>query len=750
MIAKQHWWKVLFAILALGGSAVLFMGIQTYQEAPPIGDFVGPKGETIFSADDIHAGKAVFLKYALMQYGSMFGDGGARGPDFTAEGLRAMAEGMRRYYENEPELAGKSELFKNDFLSERIRREIKKNTFVPAENIIVLNAAKASAFEDFKEMIFRKFTSPGPNSFKPLNYITDRSELKNLAAFFYWGAWVCGALRPGTSASYTQNWPFDPKAGNTVSSGALLWSVIGALAMILAVGGVLFYYGRTTGNTGWQPGADLEPVSTKTRVDAFTPTPTQRATYKFFAVAAFLFLVQVAAGVLTIHDFVGWTQIGGLDLRGILPLPVTRSWHIQLAVLWISTCWIAASIFLLPRIAGSEPKGQLGWVNVLFVLLATVVAGTLVGGFLGPMGYLGKWWSALGNQGWEFVELGRVWQFLLFLALILWAVIVVRGVWPALKSLNPFSLPHWMLYAVVAIVILFVSGFVAGPKTNFVVADFWRWMVIHMWAECFFEVFTTVIVGYFMVMMGLVGRDAATRIVYFGTLLFLGSGLVGISHNFYWNAKPEITLALGSVFSTMQVVPLILLTLEAWKFRRMPEHAVHHDDPSNGSQFGLHEAFLFLVAVNFWNFFGAGVFGFIINLPVVNYYEHGTYLTVNHGHAALMGVYGNLSLAGILFVARHLIRPEKWNGTLLQISFWTINLGLMLMVVLDLFPAGILQLKTVLEEGLAAGRAQTFIEAPTFQLLTLMRIFGGGIFILGGVFPIVWFMVSRLGSLRHL
>ena len=59
--------------------------------------------------------------------------------------------------------------------------------------------------------------------------------------------------------------------------------------------------------------------------------------------------------------------------------------------------------------------------------------------------------------------------------------------------------------------------------------------------------------------------------------------------------------------------------------------------------FGFSEVFLFLVAVNFWNFFGAGVLGFIINLPIANYYEHGTYLTVNHGHAALMGVYGNLA-----------------------------------------------------------------------------------------------------------
>src|SRR5690606_4981382 len=178
---------------------------------------------------------------------------------------------------------------------------------------------------------------------------------------------------------------------------------------------------------------------------------------------------------------------------------------------------------------------------------------------------------------------------------------------------------------------------------NFVIADFWRWCVIHMWVEAFFEVFTTIVVGYLMVLMGLVSRESVTYVVYLATLLFLGSGLLGISHNFYWNAKPVVTLAIGSVFSTLQVVPLILLTLVAWQFRNAPQRA--------GAAFAHVDAFRFLLAVNFWNFLGAGMFGFLINLPIVNYYEHGTYLTVNHGHAALMGVYGNLAIAMIVFCA---------------------------------------------------------------------------------------------------
>ncbi|MEI2652445.1 MAG: cbb3-type cytochrome c oxidase subunit I [Microthrixaceae bacterium] len=142
-------------------------------------------------------------------------------------------------------------------------------------------------------------------------------------------------------------------------------------------------------------------------------------------------------------------------------------------------------------------------------------------------------------------------------------------------------------------------------------------------------------------------------------------------------------------------MPLILLTLEAWQFRNAPHAAAGAGRPRRAA-FGQPEAFLFLVGVNFWNFLGAGVFGFIINLPIVNYYEHGTYLTVNHGHAALMGVYGNLAIAAIFFCSRYLVAAERWDARLLRRAFWSLNLGLVLMVVIDLFPVGIAQLNDVL------------------------------------------------------
>lgn len=273
-------------------------------------------------------------------------------------------------------------------------------------------------------------------------------------------------------------------------------------------------------------------------------------------------------------------------------------------------------------------------------------------------------------------------------------------------------------------------------------------MVIHMWVEAFFEVFITVIVSYLMVLMGLVSRQAAIRVVYFATILFLGTGLLGISHNFYWNAKPVATMALGSVFSTLQFVPLILLTVEAWRFKNMPKIAVGDVEHTQLNNFGFPEVFKFLVAVNFWNFFGAGVLGIIINLPIMNYFEHGTYLTVNHAHAALMGVYGNISLAALLFASRLMIKSNRWNEKIVNFSFWSINAGLMLMVVLDLFPAGSIQFKAVVEQGLWFGRSSEFVDYGVFKSLTWLRGIGASVFFFGGVIPITYFIVTRINSLK--
>lgn len=745
VMKTKNWWLPLTVIVVVSLAGVGMIGYQTYYEAPPRPSFLDSQGGVVFSEEDIISGQIVFQKYALMNYGSMFGDGALRGPDFTAEALHQVHNSMVKFYRGRAfstiEIAG---------IESMVQAENKRNRFEDGANTVQLTPSQVAATIELIDFYKNKFNpTSGEGSVTPHSYITDESELRNLAAFFFWGSWVCVVERPGEKYSYTHNWPFDPAAGNSPTPAVMIWTIIGSLGLIFGIGVVLFFYGRLEKLNDAVYMDKSKPFMSVEGVESFVPTHSQKSTYKFFAVAILLFAIQVIAGILTVHDFVGFTKFFGYDLRSVLPITITRSWHVQLSVLWIAACWIGASLFVVPFVNPNEPKGQVAYINTIFILLVTLVGGSLIGMFMGPHGLLPNTWYWLGNQGWEFIELGKLWQAMLMLAFVVWALALIRAIKPVMKWKKPWALPNWLLYAVISVIVLLVSGFVATPRTNFVIADFWRWCVVHMWAEAFFEVFTTVLIGYFMVLMGLVSVGAATRVIYLATLLFLGSGLLGISHNFYWNGKPVATMALGSVFSTLQVIPLILLTLEAWRFRKLPSLVEGSEHLVSGTRFGLPDVFLFLLGVNFWNFFGAGVYGFIINLPIANYYEHGTYLTVNHGHMALMGVYGNLSIAGVLFCCRLLFHPASWNSTLIRRGFWSINIGLILMSFLDLFPAGVHQLNTVLTHGLWFARSEEYIGSSTFQSFTWLRIVGGGLFFVGGVVPLSWFVVSRFRRLKE-
>jgi nitric oxide reductase subunit B len=751
LMNPRNWWLPFALILGISLAGVVYIGFETYQKAPPIADFAAPDGRVIASRQDILAGQEVFHRYALMEYGSMFGDGALRGPDFTAQALHEIAGAMEAFYGRTLDGANpERRALLAQGLHVRIQEELKANRYDPAADRVALTAGQAHAAGALGEFYRRVFTDPDfPEAFRPAGYLTDPEEIRQLSAFFFWGAWVCSAERPGETYSYTHNWPYDPGAGNVPTTPTMLWSIMGLLGLVLGLGIVLYFYGQFDQLSDEYYAKGSGEMVTVSRLLQFRPTPSQRATFPFFIAAALLFLIQVLAGVLTVHDFVGFTRFFGVDLQAILPVTVVRSWHLQLALYWITACWIGVSIFALPLLAGREASGQRRWVNLLFGLFLVVGLGSFVGIYLGPTGQLGAWSRWLGHQGWEYVELGRLFQWMLLGVFALWAFIVYRGVRPVLRRGMPWALPNWLVYSVVSILVLLLSGFIAQPDTNFVVADFWRWCVIHMWVEAFFEVFTTIVVGYLMVLMGLVNREAVNKVVFLATLLFLGSGLLGISHNFYWNAKPVGTLAIGSIFSTLQVVPLILLTLEAWRFKNMPSTLARTGRGPGGqaSLFAMPGVFLFLIGVNFWNFFGAGVFGLIINLPIANYYEHGTYLTVNHGHAALMGVYGNLSVGAMLFCLRYLTTPERWNDRLVARAFWSFNVGLFLMVALDLLPAGIHQFFATIEHGLWYSRSQDFIRGGWFQAFTWARIVGGALFCLGGLFPLTYFVVTRV---RHL
>jgi nitric oxide reductase subunit B len=153
-------------------------------------------------------------------------------------------------------------------------------------------------------------------------------------------------------------------------------------------------------------------------------------------------------------------------------------------------------------------------------------------------------------------------------------------------------------------------------------------------------------------------------------------------------------MALAAMFSALEVVPLTLLTLDAWDFIKLTGTGETASSPKKSIPHKW--AFYFLMAVGFWNFVGAGIFGFLINMPVVSYFEAGTILTLNHGHAALLGAFGMLAMALLVLGLRHVLTDEQWAlpEKFVKFSFWGLNIGLALMVITNLFPEGILFIGT--------------------------------------------------------
>ena len=757
LLSKKYWFIHFWIVSVISIMGLVYMGGATYMGAPPVPDFKNANGELVISEADIMKGQEIFHLRGLMNYGSFWGDGAERGPDFTAEALHAITVSMKGYYANQikPGSVTQDDRLRewrfdiSDYdkgaIEAKIAKELHVNNFDEETNTVVLSDAQAFSFEYINWYYTQMFTNADhPEAFHPLNYITDEQQLKELSAFFFWGAWTSAADRPGDDFSYTSNWPYDPAAGNTPPSDLMMWSFLSIGVLLAGIMIVLYVYGQMRE----LPGSPFTlnatgKILTTPDLEAGYVRPTQKSTYKFFAVAILAFGLQVLAGILGAMDF---ANPFAHELAGVLPFNILRSYHTLLQIYWFFLMWVGYTIFFLPRLS-KVPKGQGTLINILFTICVIVGLGGVFGVYLGQAGYITGWVAYwFGSQGWEFMELGRFWQMLLLGGFTLWIFIIYRGVKPWITKKTFWSVPAWLLWGSGIMVFFLFFGLFATIDQNWAIADFWRWMVVHMWVEVTFEVFTTVIVGYILVQMGLVSRAMAEKVIYLAVILFLITATIGVAHNFYWIAKPEGVIAMGSVFSTLQILPLLLLTLDAWQMRKEGHGAFRN--LANGTQNHVMDGvWLFILAVNFWNIFGAGVLGSLINLPIVNYFEHATYLTGNHAHAAMFGVKGNIALAGMLFVLQHLVKPEFWNPKLIKLSFWSLNLGIVFMMFFDLFPAGLYQFSIVLEDGLWLARAQETITGSVFQTLTYFRSIGGLVFVVG-VVSLIWFVISRGTKLR--
>ncbi len=719
---SRRWFQGALLTYLFGFSVLGILAYLVYRDQPPIpARTVTESGDLLFTREDVLAGMNVFQRFGVMEYGTVYGHGAYLGPDFTADYLHRAAEDLlARYRSGEAGAAG---------AEQRVAAELHRNTYDPATGTATWSDDRGAVHRemvDHYEALFRNRVSRGGAQ---AQWIRDPEAVRRLTAFFAWTAWTGTTDRPGGGESYTNNWPPEPLAGNTVTAGAVTWSVVSIIGLLGGTGLVLFFFGRYD----WLGWSDPRRQVRFKPLEAVTLAPGQKAVVWFLAASSVLFLVQTFCGGLIAHYRAEPSNFFGFDVSSILPYNIARTWHVQLSIFWVTASYLAAGIFIAPLISGREPKGQKPLILILVGAVVVVVAGSLLGEYAGIKGWLdaGKWYW-FGSQGWEYLDLGRIWQILLIVGLFLWVVILYRGLRGALREHEHGNMPWLLFYAALSIPLFYAVGLLARPDQAFVLTDFWRFWVVHLWVEDFLELFTTVVVAYMFVLLGMVREKTAIRVIYLDIILYSAGGVIGTMHHLYFSGTPAAHMALGATFSALEVIPLVLLTLEAWGFMRSGERSV------TGGQHFHRWAVWFLVAVGVWNFFGAGVFGFLINLPVVSYYEIGTNLTANHAHTAMMGVYGMLAVGLLLFCLRYLMRPDKWSDRAAAISFWSLNLGLAWMAFVTLFPVGIVQLYDAVSKGYWQARSLSFLSETWVHVLEWARLPGDAVFIVGGAVPLVW------------
>ncbi|WP_228482006.1 nitric-oxide reductase large subunit [Lysobacter sp. H21R4] len=731
-------WLGLGALLIVSFGIMLWIGKDLYQTAPPMPEqVVTDSGEVLYTRADIEAGRRVWQEMGGQQSGSIWGHGALVAPDWSAEWLHkevvAMLDIRSRIEFGMPyEQLNESEQAK---LHAEIKPEIRANTYDPQTGSIVVSDERAQAISQVAAHYMSVFSNdPATQELREAyaireNPVPDENSRRLMTGFFFWASWATVTNRPDDVKSYTNNFPHEPLVGNVPTSSSFMWSMFSILFMIAGIGLLSWHYAAYHGKE-----KPLAPPS-QDPARAIVVTPSMRATAKYFWLVMALFLVQILMGATTAHYQVEGQEAYGFALSEWLPYAVTRSWHTQLAILWIATAWLATGLYLGPAISGHEPKYQKFGVNFLFISLIIIVVGAFAGQWMAVMGKLGKipnFW--FGHQGWEYVDIGRFWQIYLFIGLMLWLTLVGRALWPAMRAKNQTSSIAGLLFlSTVAIGILYAAGLMWKENTHISIVTYWKFWIVHLWVEGFFEVFAVAVISFIFVKLGLVRGRSATINVLFATIVFMAGGVLGMFHHLYFAGVTTGVIALGASISALEVVPLALIGLEAhetWKSSRATPWMQQYKWP-----------IMFFLAVSFWNLIGAGLLGFLINTPLALFYMQGTNLTAAHGHTALFGVYGMLGIGLMLYCLRGLKPDLVWREGLLRSGFWALNIGLLLMMTLTLLPMGVLQLEANLENGYWYARSAEFMTRPIIDVLVWLRVPGDTVFA-AGAFMIALFVLS--------
>lgn len=739
---RKLWW-LLIAILILTFGILGYFGREVYRQAPPIpNQVVTETGQLLMTRDSILDGQTAWQSVGGMQLGSIWGHGAYQAPDWTADWLHreliAWLDLAAQEQFNKP--YAELNAAQQHALQYELKTSYRTNRTDPVSGNLIVSERRAQAIQQTAAYYLDLFgTAPELRETRKSfamkeNTLPDADRRARLAEFFFWTAWAAATERPDGSSTYTNNWPHEPLIDNKPTAENIIWSIVSVVLLIAGVGGLIWAWAFLRKKDEQECKAPAQdPIS------LVTLTPSQRALGKYLFLVVALFCFQVMLGGFTAHYTVEGQEFYGIDVSQWFPYSLTRTWHIQSALFWIATGFLAAGLFLAPIInGGKDPKLQKLGVDVLFWALVAVVVGSFIGNYLAIAHIIPanlNFW--LGHQGYEYVDLGRIWQIGKFTGIVLWLVLMLRGIVPALYQPGDKNLLALLTASVAAIGLFYGAGFFYGERTVLTVMEYWRWWIVHLWVEGFFEVFATAALAFIFCSMGLVSRRIATAASLASASLFMLGGIPGTFHHLYFAGTTTPVMAVGATFSALEVVPLVVMGYEAWENWRLKTSAPWVQK--------IKWPLMFFVGVAFWNMLGAGVFGFMINPPISLYYIQGLNTTPVHAHAALFGVYGLLALGFTLLVLRYLRPQLVFNERLMKFGFWWLNAGLVLMIVTSLLPIGFIQFYASVTEGLWYARSEAFMQQELLQTLRWVRTFGDVVFIIGA-FAVSWQVVRGVFS----
>ncbi|OYO23451.1 nitric oxide reductase large subunit [Enemella dayhoffiae] len=749
----RRWWIALIIVVVASFTVLLQQGMAINRDKPPIPSSVTSPSGQLMSGADIVKGQQIWQSMGGQEIGSVWGHGAYVAPDWTADWLHREAMFILDTWAKERGVASFDQLKPEDqgALQARLKSTLRTNTYDKATGVITLAPVRVQAYENNVAHYTQMFRDGHEHYAIPKDAMKDPALARQMCNFFWWTAWAASTNAPNNEVTYTQNWPHEPLIDNVPPADNILWSIISFILLLAGIAGMVYYHSS-------QDDEEVpEDVPSRDPLLGFKSTPSQQATLKYFFVVGLLFVLQIAFGIIGAHYGVEGGALFGIPIDQILPYAVVRTWHTQLGILWIATAWLATGLYVAPAVGGKEPKFQRLGVNVLFGALLVVVLGSMAGEWLsimGKMGYGNKLNFWFGTQGMEYVDLGRAFQIGLIIGLFLWFALMWRGMAPALKrarstdgrTIDPTdsaplasgsqrSLIIMLLMSCLAIAGFYGAAFGVNHSTHLSIAEYWRWWVVHLWVEGFFEVFATAVMAFLFSRLRLVKAATAQSAVLASTVIFLSGGILGTFHHLYFTGAPSSVLALGAAFSALEVVPLALMGFEAFKHLKLLK--------VREWVAGYKWAIYFFVSVSFWNMLGAGIFGFLINPPISLFYVQGLNLTPLHGHTALFGVYGMLGIGLMLFCVRSLMPGREWNDKPIAFGFWCLNGGLFLMAFLSLLPLGLAQAWASIQHGLWYARSDEFLYTPALTVIRWLRIPGDIIFGIGAL-AIGVFMVGLL------